>query len=400
MMEGTSARPIVAGREEVLERARTLVPFLAEKAAETEAARALLPAVHDRLMEAGLFHIVMAPRLGGLGLDIATHLEVAGILAEGCGSSAWVQGLVGYQNFLLGLYPPHVQDMVIADGCPPFSGLVMGAPVFAERVEGGVTLTGRWPYISGIDHANWLQLSAKDPDVRDGPPRVLTCLLRQSEVAIDDDWFCMGLKGTGSKTAVLDGLFVPEDRIMCFREAERDGIPGAAVNHGPMYQGNPNSTLFGMVVAAPAVGLAECAYGAYRERLANRTNARMPSAQSGWPASQARLGRARVRIDAARAMMIDAARSLKSEIESGDRISVENRVFYRAKMVEIIRVCAEVVYDLFCDAGTGVAMEGNALQRAFRDIHVLRSHFVLTPEFADVNAGRAGLGMDPVGPFV
>jgi len=45
-------------------------------------------------------------------------------------------------------------------------------------------------------------------------------------------------------------------------------------------------------------------------------------------------------------------------------------------------------------------MEGDVLQRAFRDIHVLRSHFVLVPEFADVNAGRAELGMGPVGPFV
>ncbi len=399
-MEGTTGKQRLADREEVLARARALVPFLAEKAQETEAERAVLPEVHARLLEAGLYHIVMAPRLGGLGLDFATHLEVAGILAEGCGSSAWVQGLGGYQNFLLGFYAPEIQDMVIADGDPPFSGLVMGAPVFADRVEGGVTLTGRWPYISGIDHANWLQLSAKDPDVREGPPRVLTCLVRQSEVEIDDDWFCMGLKGTGSKTAVLDNLFVPEERIMCFREAEREGIPGAAVNDGPMYQGNPNSTLFGMVVAAPAVGLAECAYGAYRARLASRTNARMPSSQSDWPSSQARLGQTRVRIDGARAMMLEAANSLVAEIESGEHISVANRVFYRARMVEIIRICAEAVYDLFCDAGTGVAMEGDVLQRAFRDIHVLRSHFVLTPEFADVNAGRAELGMGPVGPFV
>ena len=63
-------------------------------------------------------------------------------------------------------------------------------------------------------------------------------------------------------------------------------------------------------------------------------------------------------------------------------------------------ICSELVYELFCDAGTGVMMEGNELQRAFRDLHVLRSHFVILPEFASVNAGRMQLDLNPTGPFV
>lgn len=387
-------------RAEILARARALVPFLSEKATETERNRSMLPEIHDRLMEAGLFHIMMAPRLGGLGLDVATHLEVAGILAEGCGSSAWVQNLVGYQNMLVGWYPKETQDEVIADGRPVFSGLVMGPPVFAEKVGGGVRLSGRWPYVSGIDQSTWLQLSAKDPDITGGKPRVLTCLLPREQAMVDDDWHCMGLKGTGSKTAVLKDVFVPAHRVMCFREIEKQGIPGAAVNDGAMYGGIPNSTLFAMVVAAPAVGLAAGALAAYRDRLASRTNARMPSAQTEWPTSQSRLGRARVRLDIAQRAMKTAADNVVAEIEGGAGITPERQVFYRMEMVEIIRICTEIIYELFCDSGTGASMDGNVLQRAFRDIHVLRSHFVLTPEFAEVNAGRVQLDLGPTGPFV
>jgi 3-hydroxy-9,10-secoandrosta-1,3,5(10)-triene-9,17-dione monooxygenase len=387
-------------RAEILARARALVPFLSEKATETERNRSMLPEIHDRLMEAGLFHIMMAPRLGGLGLDVATHLEVAGILAEGCGSSAWVQNLVGYQNMLVGWYPKETQDEVIADGRPVFSGLVMGPPVFAEKVGGGVRLSGRWPYVSGIDQSTWLQLSAKDPDITGGKPRVLTCLLPREQAVVDDDWHCMGLKGTGSKTAVLKDVFVPAHRVMCFREIEKQGIPGAAVNDGAMYGGIPNSTLFAMVVAAPAVGLASGALAAYRDRLASRTNARMPSAQTEWPTSQSRLGRARVRLDIAQRAMKTAADNVVAEIEGGAGITPERQVFYRMEMVEIIRICTEIIYELFCDSGTGASMDGNVLQRAFRDIHVLRSHFVLTPEFAEVNAGRVQLDLGPTGPFV
>ena len=399
-MEGTSVGQAAIDRTEILSRARALVPVLAEKAQETERNRSILPEIHDRLMEAGLFHIMMAPRLGGLGLDLPTHLEAVGILAEGCGSSAWVQNLVGYQNFLVGWYPVQAQDDVIADGRPVFSGLVMGPPVFAEHVEGGVSLTGRWPYVSGIDRCSWLQLSAKDPDAPSGKPRVLTCLLPREQAEIDDDWYCMGLRGTGSKTAVLDKVFVPDHRVMCFREIEKQGLPGAAVNKGALYSGIPNSTIFAMIVASPSVGLAEGALAAYRSRLASRTNARMPSAQTEWPASQVRLGRARTRIDGAKRSMKNAADAVMADIESGNGIPRERQVVCRMEMVEIVRICTEVVYDLFCDAGTGVSMEGDALQRAFRDIHVLRSHFVLTPEFAEANAGRIQLGLDPAGPFV
>jgi 3-hydroxy-9,10-secoandrosta-1,3,5(10)-triene-9,17-dione monooxygenase len=387
-------------RAEILSRARALVPLLAEKASDTERYRTMLPEIHDRLMEAGLFHIMMAPRLGGLGLDVATHLGVAGILAEGCGSSAWVQNLVGYQNLLVGWYPKETQDEVIADGRPVFSGLVMGPPVFAEKVEGGVRLSGRWPYVSGIDQSTWLQLSAKDPDINAGKPRVLTCLLPREHAVVDDDWYCMGLKGTGSKTAILVDVFVPSHRVMCFREIEKQGVPGAAVNDGAMYSGIPNSTLFAMVVAAPAVGLAEAALAAYRDRLASRTNARMPSAQTEWPTSQSRLGRARVRLDAAQRAMKTAADNVVADIEGGAGIPPERQVFYRMEMVEIIRICTEITYELFYDSGTGASMDGNVLQRTFRDIHVLRSHFVLTPEFAEINAGRVQLDLGPTGPFV
>ena len=158
--------------------------------------------------------------------------------------------------------------------------------------------------------------------------------------------------------------------------------------------------MFAFVVAAPAVGLAACAIEAYRDRLKSRTNARMPSAQSEWASSQQRLGRAKAQCDIAKATVLDNANELMTKLERGERISAEDRIRYRMAMVEIVRMCSELVYELFCDAGTGVMMEGSELQRAFRDIHVLRSHFVILPEFAAENAGRAQLDLPPTGPFV
>jgi len=386
----------VITRDELLARARALVPYLAEKADETERNRTMLPEVHERLTEAGLFRIMQSPHLGGYGLDLTTHIAVAAELARGCGSTSWVQSLIGNQNAHVSWYGPQAQDEVRTTDAPLFTGLVMGPPVIAERVAGGVRLAGRWPYVSGADQATWLMLSARDPDDH---ARVLTCLLPRTDGTVDDDWFAMGLRGTGSKSVLLDNLFVPDHRVLCFRDAEVEGAPGAAIGSGSLYIGAPNGIIFAMVVAAPAIGLAACAIDAYKDRLKSRWSARMPSAQTDWPASQARLGRAQSRWIAARESLLRNADALTAQVEQGEPVTVEQRAFYRMAVVDVVSQCTAIVYDLFCDAGTGAALDGSVLQRVFRDIHTLRSHFMIMPDITAENTGRVQLGMNPNPPY-
>ena len=46
------------------------------------------------------------------------------------------------------------------------------------------------------------------------------------------------------------------------------------------------------------------------------------------------------------------------------------------------------------------AMDGSVLQRVFRDLHVLRSHFMLMPDASAENAGRVQFDLPPKPPFV
>ena len=390
-----TAKPAV-GRDELIARARDMVPFLLERASATEQNRSLLPDVHRRLVDGGLLRITLPSYLGGYGLDLATHLEVATELARGCGSTAWIQSLIGNQNAYSAWYPGAVLDRLKADGKPLFTALVMGPPATARRVDGGVRLAGRWPYVSGVDQASWMMLSARDPD---NEARVLTCMMRKEQGAVLDDWHAMGMRGTGSKSVLLDDVFVPDSHVLCFREVEVTGPPGAAVCPDSPLIGAPNSIIFAMVVAAPAIGLAACAIDAFRERLRSRWNARMPSSQTEWPTSQARLGRARVRLAAAKLSLLRNAEALQAQRAAGEAISLEQKVIWRAETVEMVTTCTGIVNDLFGDAGTGAVMDGSVLQRAFRDIHTLRSHFMLMPDPSLENAGRIQLDLPPRAPY-
>lgn len=386
---------------DLLDRARALVPVLAERAQRTEDNRSLLDETLADFQAAGLLCIMQPPNLGGFGLDITAHLAVSAELARGCASSAWIQALMGYQNMLVGFFDPAAQAEVLADGAPLLTSLVTGPSETAELVDGGCRLAGTWPYVSGADQCNWMLLSAHDPDARrDGKWRVLTCLLPRSSASVIDDWYCMGLRGTGSKTVTLEGEFIPEHRIICLQEIAGKGTPGQAVNPGPLFRGIPTSTLFAMIITAPALGIADAALEAFRQRLQDRWNARMCTSQSEWPGSQMRLGHMTARLKAAREAFTASSGAFMAEIEGGGEITVERRTLYRMDMVEVMRVCTEIVYELFLDAGTGATMDGAPLQRMFRDIHTLRSHFVLGPDAAAENVGRVQLGLAPKPPFI
>jgi alkylation response protein AidB-like acyl-CoA dehydrogenase len=74
--------------DELCDRARALVPTLAERAGRAEEQRSVAQETMADLHAAGLFRILQPPHLGGFGLDIPTHLAVAAELARGCASSA------------------------------------------------------------------------------------------------------------------------------------------------------------------------------------------------------------------------------------------------------------------------------------------------------------------------
>jgi len=379
-----------------VERASLLAPFLMENASETEAMHKLPNKVFQELSEAGFFKLMLPPGLGGIGPDLRNHLEVVTKLGVGCGSAAWIVALMGYQNYLLGWYPPDVQREIRKKSDLIYTGLVMGPPVFAKRVKGGYSLNGRWPYVSGAHYANWFLLSARDPEHES---RVLTCLVPATNTNINDDWHALGLRGSGSVSVDCRGVFVPEDRILCFREAEKNGVPGAAVNDSFLFQGIPTSTMFALVVAAPSLGMAESSITLFSERIRTRKNARMPSLQTDWPSSQARLGRARTFLKRARLAYFDAVDAFTETASKGKNFSLDLKASLRMDAVETVRTCTEIVYTLFCDAGTGATLEGSHLQRIFRDIHTLRSHFMIMPDVASENFGRISLGLEPNPPY-
>ena len=79
-------------REDILDRARAMVPLLREKALQAERDRLIPVETHRAFQQAGFYRLFQPARYGGYEMPIGLMVEVAGELGRGCGSSAWIFG--------------------------------------------------------------------------------------------------------------------------------------------------------------------------------------------------------------------------------------------------------------------------------------------------------------------
>src|SRR5262245_26801648 len=102
----TLSRPT---REQILDRARAMVPRLRECAREAERSRLIPADTHRAFQQAGFYKLFQPARYGGYEMPIGMMVEVAGELGRGCGSSAWIFSNLAVQNWIIGMHQPQAQ---------------------------------------------------------------------------------------------------------------------------------------------------------------------------------------------------------------------------------------------------------------------------------------------------
>ncbi|UWE12998.1 acyl-CoA dehydrogenase family protein [Actinacidiphila bryophytorum] len=219
----TEAEAPEAAAAGTLARARALAPVLRERADEIEQNRNLPADVVELLRGTGVFRMTWGREWGGLDLTSMDQTRVVEALAYGDASAAWC-AVIGantgiYSNFIdpataKEMFPR--PDMITAGLLQP-SGR-------AERVPGGYRLTGRWPFGSGIDHADWVTSGGfvfeggkpyASPD-GSNPHESRQFMVPRSQVELIDNWYTTGLSGSGSCDYTIADVFVPEEHTYTF----------------------------------------------------------------------------------------------------------------------------------------------------------------------------------------
>src|SRR5215472_5488997 len=213
----------------MLERARGLIPLLAERAPAAAAARMLPAETIAEYHAAGILRILQPKRFGGMQGRFSLFSRIVEKLTYGCASSAWVYAVLAAHQWILAQYPEQAQIDVGGEDPLAVAASSLAPREAARRVPGGWRLSGRYPFSSGCDYAQWAIIGTFLGEKGD-PRTVAYLLVPLAEAEIVDDWQVLGLLGTGSKSLVLRDVFVPEHRHVMVSDLFAGTPPGALVH--------------------------------------------------------------------------------------------------------------------------------------------------------------------------
>ena len=374
-------------REDLLQRAASLVPVLRERAARTEQRRQIPPETVKDLVASGLLRIGNPERYGGVaGADIDVGHEVAWELGRGCGSAAWCASLWIVHNWWLGHFTERAQDEFFVTGPDTLASTGLNpANGRATPVSGGFRVKGRWTFSSGCDAATWVMLAVPGPT--SGTLRWV--LIPRADYEIVDTWFASGMRGTGSKDIVVNDVFVPAHRELDPDRAGDHERTGWTLHRRPSYR-VPLRVLLGWDLAAPLVGIAQGAVDEFTLRLRGTTG---PGRTAESVPLQMRLAEASAEVDAARTLHRAAVREMLQRAAAGREFTELDRARYRRDKAFVTRLCVQAVNRLFEAGGATAIADSHALQRFHRDAHAASHHAALAWDVAAEPYGRLALGL-------
>ena len=317
-------------------------------------------------------------------------IECVEALARGDGSAGWCVAIAATSGLLAGYLP---EDGAREIHSPPRS--IVGG-VFAPRGEavpsaGGFQVSGRWPFASGCEHCEWLMggCTVRDESgirkLPSGMPDVRLMLAPAAQVRIHDTWHVSGLRGTGSHDIEFDELSIPA-------EHSASVFTDRPLQPGPLYA-FPLFGLLAVAIAGVSLGIARASL----DELVSLARAKTPTGSSrrlaDRAAVQSDLARSEAALQAARALLLDAAQSAFAIAAERGEVPQSQRVVLRLASSHAAATAAEVAGTAYRNGGGSAIYDSSPLQRHFRDANVATQHMLVGPATWELT-GRLLLGVE------
>jgi len=402
--------PHIAGNDALLTPAqRELVALAATLGRDRFAARA---ARHDReasfpfenfddLRDAGLLGICVPKAHGGLGADFSTYVMVAAEIGRHCGATALSFNMHVCSTMWAGIIADALDmdavqradhercraihfDRVVGGGkiySQPFSeggaAAAGKAPwgTTAIKVEGGYRIKGKkiFASLSGAADYYGVLCTLEDPaggqhaggTLRDS--LYLAVPADAAGVTVTGDWDPLGMRGTVSRTLLLDDVWVPfEARLMpeglYFQAAQR--YPYMFATLSPTY-----------------MGIAQAAYDFTVAYLRGEMPLTPPVKRRMYPTKQIAVAEMRIKLEQTRALFLQTAREARVDPDKDARmrlLAAHYTIMENAN--DICRVAVRT-------CGGQAMLKSLALERLYRDS---RCGALMLPWTAELCVDRLG----------
>lgn len=351
------------------------------------------PEVYSAMTDQDLFAMTTPSAHGGLEMDLVDVLQVVEAVCAIDGASGWNLNQSLSMTMLMGWFPGAL-DAVFEKPNVILAG-ALWPPAPAVRVDGGIRVTGRMPFVSGGRFASWalgpaMVMNADEPaiDPETGEPEFMGCLYSIDDMTFTEDWDPTGMRGTGSNDALVEDVFVPDARTV--------HVPGVTSRPLPDVMANPNYAIAPFagisLHAIVPVGIVQGALRDIHALIADKVPNYFEVTLRDRGTVQAGLAEATAGIAAARSYIITATADAVEQVRSGP-LSVESRIDLQLAACNAATATTRAL-DLIGDiAGTSAIKRGRPLERRVRDARTIIRHVAMQAGRYE-SAGMAMVGQE------
>ncbi|MFA5495480.1 MAG: acyl-CoA dehydrogenase family protein [Porticoccaceae bacterium] len=384
-----------AAEKELIGRARELRPLLRSSGPVFDAGRRITDEVFRELTDAGFWAMASPRRWGGLGTSATAMARVGAELGKGDASVGWVYTVLHGTTWVASLGPDELQEEIFGSGHHPTICGAVTPPGVARIVDGGYIVNGKWAYCSGSRHAQWGGFGVKVVNDKDEVVGGGNIYIPMTDLVIEDTWFMVGMKGTGSETCVARDVFVPKNRFF-------DVTQGIGKHpEGKKYVGEPSdywpfmpflrATAHGMVIGAAEAMFEEVLNAAKNRPIIYTSYTR----QADSTVVQADLGRIAASVEAARLLVEKSCGLIDQAGATRIPMTPEQRAMSKGEGSFTVDLLARAGHDLMFFAGSGAFSEDKPISRMWRDLNVGARHTANLPYVGYEILGKSLLGIEP-----
>ena len=373
------------GAEELIRRARALIPVIRERQDEAEALTTFSLETREAFIENDLYRLYVPARYGGFEETPENFMRIVMEVARGDMSTGWSFALTANHALQIGSwFPEEAQDRVFGER--DFRAAANYAPtITARKVDGGWVLNGSVKYASGLPHSTYFMGQAViEGGNADGSTRYGIVIAPKHTWTIVDDWGrTLGLRSTGSNTVGFEDAFLEESLLLpdanMVDYVNPAGSPGWHLTGNPLYAGR-HFVIFQMSIASAAIG---GAFGALDEFAAQMHEKRVSHPPFDLRADdsdyQRWYGQAYTKLRMARAAVLEVARehlALCERVASGEaeyREADDHRISAIAREAMVLAWETAEEY-LFRNIGASSIERQERFERVFRDLAQATTH--------------------------
>ena len=356
----------------LVDAAKSVAPMILANLDRIDSDCQLPPELAATMAQENLFSLYVPKCLGGPESDPITAFHVVEEISKADGSAGWCSFNGSAITSAVSRVTVEAAKEIFGDP-PDISGSGSARPEgTATLTSGGYLVSGRWNYLSGIDHSKCLFLNCHVVDDHGpvmseiGTPVTRVAIIPVEAGTVLDTWTTVGMRGTASNDAEFCDVFVPSSHTYA------RGDP--AYHDGPLYNTQTSILISWTLAAANALGMARGAMNAFVELATSAGSTNSKTLLRDRSTVQTAVGECEAIVDGARSYVLDAVGAMwDSQVNNAPDLT-ERALRARLSITHAIRQSVQAVDMLFYAAGTNAIHQSIGLERFFRDLHVGGQH--------------------------